>query len=189
MTANSQNGLKDWLPKNGCYYKMKESRLYLIVTCFVIIYYHWSAVVSFCCNRPCRVWLFKFCTSNFITPCKLWNTPWCSEPSINQNVGWLWFHNNMLFKIILQCPLPNSWAAYGQCVSGDFVLLHQLVAELSRLFVIKQCLKMLNYALIVQRKLPVGRTPIWWKLCHLHPLMRYFGEWCHTIYITFYYWS
>ena len=79
------------------------------------------------------------------------HSPRPSEPSINRNVGWLCSHNMrgvLLFKIISQCALPNSWATYGQYVSGDFVLLHQVVAESSRLFVIKQRLTMLNDALI-----------------------------------------
>ena len=54
MAKMAANGMKDLLSENGTVFefckKMKESRLYLIVMCFVVIYYYWSAVVSFCCQ-------------------------------------------------------------------------------------------------------------------------------------------
>ena len=120
------------------------------------------------------VWLFKFCTSNFIMPSKLQILlGLLSLLSIEMLAGCdliipcMEFYCSKSFCNAL-CLIYEQ----GMGNTRDFVLLHQVVAKLSQLFVIKQRLKMLNDVLIVQRKLPVERMPIWWKLCCLHPLTR-----------------
>ena len=88
MAGNSQNGLKDLLPKNGqCVWillEVKKSRIYLIVTCSVIIYYHWCAVVS----TTARCDYSNFALQLHLAVQAL-NSPRPSKPSISQNVGWL----------------------------------------------------------------------------------------------------
>ena len=44
----SQRSKRSERPASQIWCYMLE--LYLIVTCFVVIYYHWSAIVSFCCQ-------------------------------------------------------------------------------------------------------------------------------------------
>ena len=136
------------------------------------------------------VWLFKFRASNLIMPSKLWILlGLLSLLAIGMLAGCgliitcMEFYCSKSFCNAL-CLILDL-LLHGQYVSGDFVLLHQVVAKSSWLFVIKQRLKMLNDTLIVQRKLPVEWMPICWKPCCLRPLMRYFGEWCHAVYTTF----
>ena len=172
---------------------MKGSRLYNTWLWHVLLSFIITGVPlsHFIVNRPQRGLIIQISRFELHHAVQAPDSPRPSEPSINRNVGWLWSHNNMrevlLFKIISQWALPNSWATSdGQYVSGDFVLFRQVVAESIRPFVIKQRLKMLHDALIVQRKPPVEWTPIWWKLCCLRPLTHCFGEWCHAVYTTFY---
>ena len=107
-----QNGPRDQLPIYGVICLNSVNRLYLIVTCFVVIYYHWSAIV-FVVNRPQWGVIIQISCFKLDHAVQAVDSPRPSEPSSNWNVGWLWSHNNMhgvlLFKIILQCALPNSW--------------------------------------------------------------------------------